>query len=932
MSLLSGLLPTVLVVLLLALQSTAFKKSHIVDRLLKRDGFALDKLFDFHFPLQTFSKRVNQSSISYIQSPYYRSPYEDAVFAVEGVITHILGNRLPNSGGTGLSFRRYGNATYSENANSLWIQTPTASWDDQERTSEAIVVRLGPDSNPLYKEVQTFRAGDSIRVVGKVSEFRRFDNHLSQTELTNVREISFVKRAGTAASSLDQLLQQLVDSDVLPVPINECMEVVGSAAKAKKVTKKNSRHKRLCYTQPNTRVFGPAPFARGSVNEHVDIEPGRNRAHGAQVNTFGPLIEPSKRGIDFFKSLEHMLVKIEEPLVLSKTTRQGSFWVVSHRGKYATNVAPNGPAVFVNRELSGPWGRGIELDSQPERIQVMPVPYSKKKDINPGDVLSTLYGVVVYSAGNYQVNLLHDYSIIAKAPKPAEILSPKVSSPSSGTLTFDKVFGKRQCRPLKIVSYNVQNLNGLMRERIRLLGSQIAYQLGLPDIVALQEVQDNKGPKFDQEFRANETMSQIVDAIFEFSGVRYSYAQIDPSNPNSDGGQPNGNIRPAYLYNPEYVQLAESIYDRQGGPTEDTIPIANFEMNTVDLTVNPGRVFPRHMAFEHGRKPLLAAFNLLNGVYVKNSARNQKLYVINCHFSSKMYSSPLYGSTQLPINAGETKREIQVKVVSKFVFRLQQDHRRVGLPDPNVLVVGDMNEMEFVDALEFFEVKDEDEGAGLVELAKKMLSPVERYTYIHDGAGMMLDHFYASPAVASRAKEYKILHLNTHYKYVETDQSCESQEFATQGTASESAKGSLFPELIQSALKRARVGRTAPYITDSLTQGAGIFEFAVDEAEPKSARRAPLDYESSLNRAAGVSRKRGRKLSSFPETVTLTSPFARDTQPQLAWSTKKYFKRNLQMQSFDSFERTESESPRLGPKLQEVLSDHDPVIVTFNFC
>lgn len=81
-----------------------------------------------------------------------------------------------------------------------------------------------------------------------------------------------------------------------------------------------------------------------------------------------------------------------------------------------------------------------------------------------------------------------------------------------------------------------------------IVAGHIANQLLTPDILFVQEVQDNSGATNDGVVNSNVTLTAISNSIFNASGstVKYDFVAIDPVN-NKDGGQPGGNIRQAYL-------------------------------------------------------------------------------------------------------------------------------------------------------------------------------------------------------------------------------------------------------------------------------------------------------------------------------------------------------------------------------------------------
>lgn len=79
------------------------------------------------------------------------------------------------------------------------------------------------------------------------------------------------------------------------------------------------------------------------------------------------------------------------------------------------------------------------------------------------------------------------------------------------------------------------------------VANHIANYLKTPDLIFVQEIQDDSGPTSDGTVSANVTLKNLVDAISKASGgVTYDFINIPPVD-GQDGGQPGGNIRVAYL-------------------------------------------------------------------------------------------------------------------------------------------------------------------------------------------------------------------------------------------------------------------------------------------------------------------------------------------------------------------------------------------------
>ena len=76
--------------------------------------------------------------------------------------------------------------------------------------------------------------------------------------------------------------------------------------------------------------------------------------------------------------------------------------------------------------------------------------------------------------------------------------------------------------------------------------NDIATHLLTPDIMFLQEIQDNSGETDDGTVDANVTLSNLSAAIASQSSVNYDFTEVISVN-DQDGGELGGNIRPAYL-------------------------------------------------------------------------------------------------------------------------------------------------------------------------------------------------------------------------------------------------------------------------------------------------------------------------------------------------------------------------------------------------
>ena len=287
-----------------------------------------------------------------------------------------------------------------------------------------------------------------------------------------------------------------------------------------------------------------------------------------------------------------------------------------------------------------------------------------------------------------------------------------------------------------VASYNVENLHP-KKSTFTGLAKHIVQFLHSPDIIGLQEVQDNNGPTNDQVVASDETLKKLIDGIKTAGGPVYNYLVIDPSGPNQDGGQPGGNIRPAFLYRPDRLSLPTG--SKPGKPMDAQEIIMT--KNRVALKYNPGRLDPKNAVWTRSRKPLVAVFEHEDG---------QRVIVINVHLKAKSGSTSLYGSVQPPKNGGVDSRAEQVQVIKSFV-----DSIRTSDPSANVIVLGDFNEFQMAPPMQ-----DLIKSGDLVELLDIHLTPEERYTYNFDGNSQALDHIIVSSNLAANS-DIEAVHVNT---------------------------------------------------------------------------------------------------------------------------------------------------------------------------
>lgn len=427
--------------------------------------------------------------------------------------------------------------------------------------------------------------------------------------------------------------------------------------------------------------------------------------------------DPENDAIDFWESLEGMYVEIDRPVTVSATRTfnafSSEFFVLPSRGERPV-VFP-----FDSRTRRG----GIELisnvegtgDLNPERVQIQ-----FDGTIYPGDVpafpvdtdMRDVRGVVGYSFGNFEVNA-------------TEIVTgfPRNIRPQKTNL-------RALPRQLTVASYNVLNLDPSDVDQLVTVGGHIANNLASPDIVALQEIQDNNGTTNDGTTDASETLDALIQAIATAGGPSYEAFDVAPAD-NSQGGAPGGNIRNAFLFNPLRVE-----------PTliQDLSSERLASIGVSDPT-----------AFDGSRVPLLATF----------AFGGQEITIINNHFSSRFGSTPIFGGPQPFVQAGEEERSAQATANREVVEALQAHD-----PDVRVMVVGDLNTFQFTD-----ELSEDLAGNVLTNLLDvngfRAEDRDDKYTFIFDGNSQMLDHMFVTDSLLDAAPKFDIVHVNVDFPRVD---------------------------------------------------------------------------------------------------------------------------------------------------------------------
>jgi hypothetical protein len=231
---------------------------------------------------------------------------------------------------------------------------------------------------------------------------------------------------------------------------------------------------------------------------------------------------------------------------------------------------------------------------------------------------------------------------------------------------------------VRLGSFNVENLS--LRsgdEHFEAVAEVVVDRMRSPEILALQEIQDDSGPEDDGVVSADGTLARLVEAIVRRGGPEYAWRQVDPED-GADGGQPGGNIRCVVLFDPAAVEVAD------GGRGAATGP----EL----LDSSPARLFADHPAF--GGDPLGREGGTRKPLGVEFRTGGDPLLVVVVHLSSKWGDDPSFGRRQPPMRPTDAMRRAQAVVLREFADEILG--RR---PGASVVILGDFNDFWWSDAL-----------------------------------------------------------------------------------------------------------------------------------------------------------------------------------------------------------------------------------------
>ncbi|MEV3872169.1 endonuclease/exonuclease/phosphatase family protein [Streptomyces sp. NPDC049906] len=456
----------------------------------------------------------------------------------------------------------------------------------------------------------------------------------------------------------------------------------------------------------------PAPVTLDGRSVPDSYAPAGDPTAGGSIN--GLPLRPTAHALDRYESLEGMNVRIGSSRVVGATAFN-ELWVTVKPGE---NANRRGGTVY-----------GSYRDQNTGRLKVQslaPVAERPFPAANVGDLLKG------GAEGPLDFNQFGGYTLTARTP----------------VTVVDRGLERERTRPqhrreLAVATYNVENLDpGDPQEKFDSLAEAVVTNLASPDVLALEEVQDDNGRTDDGTVSAGVTLARFTEAIAARGGPRYAWRSVDPAD-GRDGGEPGGNIRQVFLFNPQRV----SFTDRPGGDATTATGVVR-RAGKAALTHSPGRVAPASDAWTNSRKPLAGEFVF----------RGRTVFVIANHFASKGGDQALTSQFQPPARSSENQRHRQATELNAFVKEILKVQ-----PAADVIALGDINDFAFSRTTELLE------DGGALWSAVRSLPAGDRYSYAYQGNSQVLDQILVSPSVRRGGFSYDTVHINAEFAEQNSD-------------------------------------------------------------------------------------------------------------------------------------------------------------------
>lgn len=410
------------------------------------------------------------------------------------------------------------------------------------------------------------------------------------------------------------------------------------------------------------------------------------------------LVPPHELAV-LLNSLEGMLVGVPAGSIFVAPSNAFGDYVVMPPG--ADLVRTQAGGVLIDPRLPERWLPGFRI-----------LEYGNAPRVNVGaELLKPVVGPLNFRVASYQMAVDCAVSVRSVEVVPASTsLMDRDDSVRILTLNGFNLDTKKE-NPALVNDPRRDVDDDIADGRFDGLGRAIAKDAASPCIVALQEMQDDDGAEQTDVVSAHRTYERLAVAVVRAGGPKYDWVDIPPER-DADGGQPGGNIRNGFLFDPKKVELIEGSLQLIGAQSE---------------------------AYKGSRKPLVARFRLL--------ACGGELEVINVHLASKRHQNGLFAPHQPGFDSRLQTRVQQAQLIGMHLTELRAQ-------EVDYYVTGDFNDFEFSDTLQALI------GDHSINLVDRVPAPL-RFDYNHRGMSQALMHgVVAKRQVAARTADYEILHVN----------------------------------------------------------------------------------------------------------------------------------------------------------------------------
>jgi uncharacterized protein len=409
----------------------------------------------------------------------------------------------------------------------------------------------------------------------------------------------------------------------------------------------------------------------------------------------------SNNGLDYYESLEFMLVEVDDGIVVGPKNDYNEFIVL--------------PNSFIDKNTVCGQGALLNyaIDENPEKIMV-DAASSFNQDANVGDELSDpIIGIMDYSFGNFKIWTITDPVM-------------KYGNYSPGNLEIDE-------NSLTIATYNLENYSRYDDpSHLKKIGCQIVKDLKSPDILVLNEVLDDSGTQDDGVLTSQQTLELLIKSITNCGGPVYAYSDNPPKD-NQDGGITGGNIRTCVLYREDNELILEKTSQGVNGLTNKN--------NVIQIQSNPLRVFSNNETFFGTRKPTIWLFKW----------KGEQFLIIGTHLVSQSANTPDWGDIH-PIGKPEQiKRESQMNLINNYLLQQNLLDKKT-----NIVILGDFNDYPWSDSIKILKQNQD-----LIFLNNS--DETESFSYIHEGNAFQFDYIVVSQNLRNRITQFVFPHINTIY-------------------------------------------------------------------------------------------------------------------------------------------------------------------------